>query len=108
MRLLKAELVKIIGVNFLIFVALLLLAEGIGQGIALLRPSYDVLFLKPDRALGWREVPGLQWTWAGHYWYAADFSVKVQTNRTGFRDFDREYVKPAGVKRVAALGDSFI
>jgi hypothetical protein len=67
-----------------------------------------VLFLKPDRVLGWREVPGLRWTWAGHYWYAADFSVKVQTNRLGFRDFDREYQKPAGVKRVAALGDSFI
>jgi hypothetical protein len=108
MRLLKAELLKIIAVNVLVLLALVLLAEGIGQGIALLRPSYDVLYLKPDRELGWREVPGLHWTWAGFYWYAADFSVKVQTNRTGFRDFDREYVKPAGVKRVAALGDSFI
>jgi hypothetical protein len=108
MRLLKAELLKTIAVNVLVLLALVLLAEGIGQGIALLRPSYDVLYLKPDRELGWREVPGLHWTWAGFYWYAADFSVKVQTNRTGFRDFDREYVKPAGVKRVAALGDSFI
>jgi hypothetical protein len=108
MRLLKAELLKIIAVNVLVLLALVLLAEGIGQGIALLRPSYDVLYLQPDRELGWREVPGLHWTWAGFYWYAADFSVKVQTNRTGFRDFDREYVKPAGVKRVAALGDSFI
>jgi lysophospholipase L1-like esterase len=108
MRLLKAELAKIIAVNVLIFLALLLLAEGIGQGIALLRPSYEVLYLKPDRELGWREVPGLHWTWAGFYWYAADYSVKVQTNRAGFRDFEREYVKPAGVKRVAALGDSFI
>jgi hypothetical protein len=108
MRLLKAELLKTIAVNVLVLLALVLLAEGIGQGIALLRPSYDVLYLQPDRELGWREVPGLHWTWAGFYWYAADFSVKVQTNRTGFRDFDREYVKPAGVKRVAALGDSFI
>jgi hypothetical protein len=106
--LLKAELLKTIAVNVLVLLALVLLAEGIGQGIALLRPSYDVLYLQPDRELGWREVPGLHWTWAGFYWYAADFSVKVQTNRTGFRDFDREYVKPAGVKRVAALGDSFI
>jgi hypothetical protein len=67
-----------------------------------------VLFLEPDRVLGWREVPGLHWTWAGHYWYAADFSVEVQTNRAGFRDFEREYGKPDGVKRVAAIGDSFI
>lgn len=108
MRLLKSKLLQITAVNLLVFLGLLLLAEAIGQGVALLRPSYEVLFLKPDRVLGWREVPGLRWTWAGHYWYAADFSVEVQTNRAGFRDFEREYQKPAGKKRVALLGDSFI
>jgi lysophospholipase L1-like esterase len=108
MRLLKADFLRIIAVNFLVFLGLLLLAEGIGQGIELLRPTYEVLFLEPDRVMGWREVPGLQWTWAGHYWYAADFSVEVRTNRAGFRDLEREYAKPDGVKRVAALGDSFI
>src|SRR5262249_31161401 len=95
-------------VNFLVFLGLLLLAEAIGQGIALVRPAYDVLFLKPDRALGWRQVPDLHWTWAGWNWYAVDYSVDVKTNSAGFRDAEREYAKPGGVKRVAMLGDSFI
>src|SRR5262245_47789166 len=105
---LKSKLLKIIVAEVLIVLALLFVAEAIGQGVALLHPAYDVLFLKPDPVLGWRQVPGLHWTWAGHYWYARNFSVKVQTNRAGFRDLERVYPKPAGVKRVALLGDSFI
>jgi hypothetical protein len=67
-----------------------------------------VLFLQPDRALGWKQASGLHWTWGGHYWYAADFSVDIQTNPLGFRDIIHEIHKPSGVKRVALLGDSFI
>ena len=99
---------KIIIANALVFLFLLLLLEAGGQIVSLLRPSYDVLFLQPDKELGWKQVPNLSWTWAGHNWYAMDFSVQVQTNALGFRDIARELIKPADVNRVAVIGDSFI
>lgn len=104
----KAKASTIIGVNVLVFLGLLLLIEAAGQAIAVIRPSYDVLALQPDRVLGWKQVPNLRWPWAGHSWYAADFSVEVETNPLGFRDIARELSKPPGVTRVALLGDSFI
>jgi len=104
----KAQAFKIVGVNILVFLALLLLFEATGQVIALIRPSYDVLFLQPDKVVGWKQVPNLHWTWAGHDWYARDFTVKGETNSLGFRDIDRDFSKPHGVTRVALLGDSFI
>jgi len=104
----KAKALKIIGVNVLVFLGLLLLIEATGQMIAVIRPSYDVLFLQPDEAVGWRQVPNLRWTWTGRFWYANDFSVEVETNPLGFRDIVREYSKPPGVTRVALLGDSMI
>lgn len=103
-----ARALKIIGVNVLVFLGLLLMIEAILQLIALAYPSYDVLYLQPDRVLGWKEVPNLHWTWAGHNWYASDFSVEVHTNALGFRDLARPVGKPPGVRRVALLGDSFI
>jgi lysophospholipase L1-like esterase len=86
----------------------LLLVEAAGRIFLRLRPAYDVLFLQPDRALGWKQVPALEWTWAGTHWYAKDFSVEIATNSLGFRDRERELAKPAGVERVALLGDSFV
>lgn len=103
-----AKAFKIIRVNITVFLVLLLLTEASLQVIAIIRPSYDVLFLQPDKVLGWKQVPNLRWTWAGHYWYASDFSVNVGTNPLGFRDFAREFHKPHLMKRVALLGDSFI
>src|SRR5262245_39959082 len=98
----------IVAVNFAVLVSLLLLFEIFGQTLALLRPSYEVLFLQPDRALGWRQVPNLHWKWAGLHWYAADFSVQVNTNSLGFRDLNREPEHPNGVTRVALIGDSLV
>ncbi len=91
-----------------VFLVLLVLVEATGQVMTLLYPSYDVLFLQPDKVLGWKQVPNHHWPWTGVYWYAADFSVQVETNPLGFRDIRREFSKPVGVKRVALLGDSFI
>jgi hypothetical protein len=99
---------KVIAINLLVFATLLALVEIVLQGLALARPSYEVLFLQPDRKLGWKQVPNLRWQWAGHHWYAADFSVPIATNPLGFRDSVREAGKPDGVRRVALLGDSFI
>jgi lysophospholipase L1-like esterase len=98
----------LIVVNLMTFGGLLLLLEATGQAVALMFPSYDVLFLQPDRVLGWKQVPNLEWTWAGHHWYAADFAVRVKTNSMGFRDHERRFDKPANVIRVAVIGDSFI
>ena len=93
----------------LLSVALVVVAfEGVGRIWARLRPAYDVVFLQPDRALGWKQVPNLHWTWAGNYWYAAEFSVPVETNSEGFRDLERNVDRPAGVVRIALLGDSII
>ncbi|HEY6930292.1 MAG TPA: hypothetical protein VJA66_11500, partial [Thermoanaerobaculia bacterium] len=92
-----------IGVNALVFLGLLLLLEAGNQVLGVARPSYDVLFLQPDRVVGWKQVPNLHWTWA-----RPDFSVRVDTNSLGFRDVPREIPKPQDVKRVALLGDSFI
>jgi lysophospholipase L1-like esterase len=100
--------VKTTAVNLVVFLLLLLLLEASLQAIALIRPSYDVLFMQPDKILGWKQVPDHHWTWAGHNWYASDFSVNVETNGLGFRDLERDFTKPHGVTRVALLGDSFI
>jgi hypothetical protein len=102
------KLVKIAGINVLVFVGLLAAIELGAQIVALARPSYDVLYLQPDRAVGWKLVPDLRFTWTGFEWYADEFSVDVVTNQFGFRDLPRDYAKPSGVSRVAVLGDSFI
>jgi hypothetical protein len=93
--------------NICILLIVLCSLELFGQTIALLWPSYDVLFLQPDKALGWKQVPNLKWTWAGHYWYANEFSVNVNTNSLGFRDFDRP-ANDKGIRRVALIGDSYV
>ena len=66
----------------------LALIEVSGQLLASLRPTYDAVFLEPDEKLGWKQMPGLSWVWAGGHWYAADFSVPIETNSQGFRDLD--------------------
>ena len=104
----RGDSIKVIGVNLLVLLGMLLLLEATGQFVAPIHPAHDVLFLQPDRVLGWKQVPNLRWTWAGHYWYAAEFSVEVETNSLGFRDAARALAPPPGVLRVALLGDSFI
>jgi hypothetical protein len=98
----------VVAVNVALFVALWGLAEAGRLAVARAWPSYEVLFLQPQRDVGWTQVPGLRWTWTGWHWYAADFSVPIVTNASGFRDLDRNPVASPGVRRVALLGDSFI
>ncbi len=99
---------KVLTINIVVLFGLLSLIEVAAQLVALVRPSYQVLFLQPDRRLGWKQVPNLSWHWAGHHWYAADFSVEVTTNPMGFRDKPRNFENPEGSKRIALIGDSFI
>lgn len=103
-----SKVLKVVGINLLVFVGLLLVLEAGGQIVALVRPSYDVLFMQPDRAVGWKQVPDLRFTWTGYDWYAAEFSPSQQINPFGFRDRERQYVPSPGTTRVAVLGDSFV
>ena len=86
----------------------LLLFEAAGRIFLAMRPSYEVLFLQPERVVGWTQVPRLEWTWAGSHWYARDFSVRIRTNSLGFRDLERSPARAEGTVRVALLGDSFV
>jgi hypothetical protein len=107
-ELMKDSRTKLVVVNVLVFVGLLASVEMAGQIVRFWRPSYDVVAFQPDRVLGWKQVPGLTWPWAGHHWYAADFRVDIHSNSLGFRDIDHNLTTPPDVTRVALLGDSFI
>ena len=93
---------------FLIALAVAIPVELVGQVYAYMHPGYDVLFLKADPLFGWRIPPNMSFTWAGHEWYARNFSVKIQTNAMGFCDLPRTVEKPPGTVRIALLGDSMV
>jgi hypothetical protein len=78
------------------------------QVYARLNPSYEVLYLEPDREIGWKGVPNLRFTWAGPHWAAFQFSVPIVFNSAGFRDLERTVQKAPNVSRVALIGDSFV
>lgn len=76
----------------------LLLVEGALRVLASQPPA----FWQPDPDLGGRLRPGAQgwWTEEGRGW--------VSVNREGFRDRDHALTKPAGIRRIAVLGDSYV
>lgn len=94
--------------NAIGLLSFLLPLETAGQVYASFHPAYDVLAWQPDRVVGWKLVPNLQWVWAGYYWYARDFSVLIKTNSLGFRDLEREFQKSPDKIRIALIGDSFV
>ena len=56
-----------------------------------------------DPVLGWRKTPG-----AAVVYDRREYHVEYRVNGQGLRGPDRPYVKPPGVARVLALGDSFV
>jgi hypothetical protein len=70
--------------------------------------AHDVLFLTPDRDVGWKLPKDFAFFWNGRNPYCIEFRVQVSTNSFGFRDKPRARDKPPGAVRIAVLGDSFI
>lgn len=58
-------------------------------------------FYRLDSRLGWSPRPGIEGI------HAMEGRTRIKINAEGFRDVDHEAAKPAGVFRVAVLGDSF-
>jgi hypothetical protein len=85
---------------------IVLLTFSIAVAVAALEVAVRVagldapLMWEPDRVLGWRNIPGSQqrWTEEGTAW--------VEINALGLRDPERVLAKPAGVFRIAVMGDS--
>jgi hypothetical protein len=71
-------------------------------------PAHDVLFLSPDRVVGWTHPKSFTFSWNGRNPYCIEFRVQVTTNAFGFRDPEWTIEKPDGAIRIAILGDSFI
>jgi len=86
-----------------LFLVAILLALALAEaGLRLAGQSYYWAYAKrPDPLLGWRPPPN------SRGWQRFEGAALVETNALGFRDRDHDRAKPAGVLRVAVLGDSF-
>lgn len=75
----------------------LLLMEAILRIAGISYTKFSVM----DEARGWALRPDTEG------WYRGEAVTYVRINSHGMRDFEREMKKPAGVYRIAVLGDSF-
>ena len=78
-------------------VVALLLAEGLLRAVGFGEPQ----FYEPHRQLGWMLRAGVE------DWYTGEGRALVRINSAGMRDRERAVSKPAGVYRIAILGDSY-
>ena len=99
---------KILTAQILTIVILLAFIELAGKTYAYFNPGYENLYAIPDRVVGWRLTPSLEYIHTGGHWYENEFRVKVKHNSLGFRDSERSVSKPPGVTRIALLGDSSV
>ncbi len=58
------------------------------------------IWYQPDALLGWSMRPGV------HGWYTHEGRAYIEVSPAGFRDRMHALAKPAGVYRIAVLGDS--
>jgi len=78
----------------------LLLFEGAARLYA--RATNQPRGITVDTSLGWRPLPGVRKI--GDLWGVSRPAV---TNTKGWRDAERSYEKPSGMRRAVAIGDSF-
>jgi hypothetical protein len=65
-------------------------------------PTRYILF-QADPNMGWVHRPGARAVWGD----TGEFTVTVQINSLGLRDYEHTYAKPTGTFRILLLGDSF-
>jgi lysophospholipase L1-like esterase len=99
---------KILIAQILTLIIILILVEVFGKTYAYFNPGHETLYVIPDKYIGWRMTPDLQYVSTGANWYASEFAVKIKHNSLGFRDNNRSIIKPNGTKRIVLLGDSSV
>jgi len=60
-----------------------------------------------DPIIGWKGIPNITARWRIFIDEEEFFETDVLLNKRGFRDYDYDYSKPKGKKRIVVLGDSF-
>jgi hypothetical protein len=84
----------------LLLVVLVVCLAGVEAGLRILGISYPVLHQRDDQT-GVAGIPGAEG------WWTIEGRGHVRMNSDGFHDRAHEVSKPAGVRRVIVLGDSF-
>ena len=99
---------KILAAQILTIVIVLIFIEAAGKTYANFNPGHENLYAIPDRVVGWRLAPNLEYIHTGSHWYENEFRTKIKHNSLGFRDYERSVLKPSGITRIALLGDSSV
>ena len=80
---------KILTAQILTIVILLAFIELAGKTYAYFNPGYETLYAIPDKFIGWRLAPDLNYVSTGQNWYANEFETQLKVNSFGFRDKER-------------------
>lgn len=85
----------------------LLLLEGLTRSLNLAPPAEPAgHFWRTDPQTGWSLQPGATGRWFNPH---HEYDVQVTINSQGLRDVERPgYARPAGVRRILLLGDSYV
>lgn len=93
----SSRLIRVVLINLLVLMGGLVLAELMLRLAGIHYPA----FYRPDPVRGYSLRPGASGLWT------REGRGEVTINREGLRDQEHEIASPAGVLRVAVLGDSF-
>jgi hypothetical protein len=103
-----SSIAKILIAQFFTIAIILILIEVMGKVYAFYNLGHETLYAIPDKLIGWRMTPDLEYTHTGSNWYQNEFKVQIRHNSLGFRDYNRSILKPNGIKRIALLADSSV